>query len=154
MAEEPNDALPLVRVAAFCEAVLHEKSELLTLVRLVDRVNIAVVPGATGAPTPEEMPEAHLALTFVLSTIAGPARGSRTLKLMMMRPDGSQAFGSDLSHVQTYERESHMQNWVVSLRIGVRSVGTAWLVVLCNEQVLTRVPLAIAYERNPKTSAG
>ena len=47
---------PYVTTAVFCETVLQESSGVLTLVRIIDRMEIT----ASGSNAPEEMPPGRL----------------------------------------------------------------------------------------------
>lgn len=69
MNDSVNELLPLLRLSVFCDRVLQEKDETITLVRIIDRVVITATSGKEGSEPPEEMPHGVTRLFYVLSTI-------------------------------------------------------------------------------------
>jgi hypothetical protein len=57
-----------------CEKVLREADGVLSLIRIIDRLNIAVA----GAETPTDMPATPVSLVLVLGFKSGFARGAYT----------------------------------------------------------------------------
>lgn len=143
-----NDILPLIRVAALCENTIEDKRDgTLSIVKLIDILTIKAI-SAMGGPVPEKMQPAQFLVRAVIGTVAGEARGDRTLTLQLEFPDGSVRdlkVGTGLP-AANYDSEVAARNWVVSLALTLSEPGTYWIRVQCNGKPFTRMPLQIAYE--------
>ena len=80
----PFERGPYLSVAAFCEQVIEDKSGVLSLIRIVDRLNVAV----QGPDAPPEMPPSNFNWTLVLTLKSGDARGSAEVKIVPELPSG------------------------------------------------------------------
>ncbi len=76
---------PYLELAVLCERVLEERDGVLSLVRLVDRLEVTV-PGPAGAAGPAAL--APVQLFAVVGFKSGQARGRHQLRLTLERPDG------------------------------------------------------------------
>ena len=145
--DQANQEQPIVRICVACDRVLQEKDESLTVVRIVELYVVKRLFGASSESpsTSEQMTPVPVPVTFLFSTIAGPARGHRELALRVVKPDGSRSDGPKLD--VEYDSEIATRNWVVQMALGVIGSGIYWIEWLCNGIVLMRLPLQIQYER-------
>ena len=77
---QENSSGPHLQVAAFCEKVLIETNQVVSLIRLVDRFNVS-------GPSPE-MPPVNLHFFLVISFKAGFIRGKHVVKVIPVSPSG------------------------------------------------------------------
>jgi hypothetical protein len=147
VAELPNTG-PFVGVAVFCEKVIQEQNGPMTLVRITDTINQSVV----GPDTPREMQPFMANITLVVMLKSGQAKGSFGL---MLRPEAPGGF-----QMPPFEQTIHLQGeaWggaiVMPMLFPVTSPGVYWFDVLLvdpnsddSEQLLTRIPLEVLYQR-------
>jgi len=78
-----GDPGPYLELAVLCERVLEERDGVLSLVRLVDRLEVTV-PGPAGAAGPAAL--APVQLFAVVGFKSGQARGRHQLRLTLERP--------------------------------------------------------------------
>jgi hypothetical protein len=146
MSELPNTG-PFVGVAVFCEKVMQEQTGGLSLIRITDTINRAIV----GPDAPREMAPFIADVTLVVMIKSGQAKGSFGL---MIRPEAPGGF-----EMPPFEQSVHLQGeaWggaiITPLQFPVTSPGVYWFdVVLIDpsasvEQLLTRIPLEVVYQR-------
>ena len=75
---------PFLTLATFCEQVIEDKSGIVSLIRIVDRMHVST----SGPTAPEEMPATDLNWFMVLSFKSGEARGSHPIKIEPELPSG------------------------------------------------------------------
>ena len=73
---------PYLQVAAFCEQVIQDKSGVLSLINVVDRIMCT----ASGTEVPDEMPPYDLNWKLVLMLKSGEVKGSRAIKIVPELP--------------------------------------------------------------------
>ena len=132
---------PYLIVAAICERVLQEKDETISMVRMIDR--LAVTVNALGSP--EAMPPTVASITILISLKSGKARGRSTIKLRPEAPSGLKL--PDQLLPVLFEGEDRGVNLILNLSLLVDQEGVYWFDVLLEEQLLTRIPLRILYQR-------
>lgn len=132
---------PYLQVAAFCEQVLEDKSGALSLIRLVDRLQIT----SQGPNAPEQMPESRLNWSLVITIKSGKARGSHPLKIQPVLPSGEALPPMNLSvHL---EGENRGQNIVTRLNIPLKMQGVYWFKIYIDDDFVTQVPIEVIYSR-------
>jgi len=136
---EPHDG-PYLAMAVFCDRVLQENNGVLSLIRVVDRINVS---GGGGAP--EEMPAIPLQLTAVLSFKSGFAKGKYTITLQPVTPSGKVLSPSKMQAL--FEGDDRGVNLIVNIALSVSEEGLYWFDLLVEEQLVTRMPLRILYQR-------
>lgn len=133
---------PYLGVAVICEKVLREADGVVSLIRIVDRWN---VQGNTA-----EMPLSILQFTLVVMFKSGIHRGSSQLNITPITPRnvampviGSSVFfeGDDDRGVGAF----------APIGFPVQEPGVYWFEISVDDQVFTRVPLRVVYQR---TGAG
>ncbi len=76
---------PFIQVACFCENVIEDKTNVISLIRIIDTFTHT----AAGTPLPEDMPPITLNFKLVLMFKSGKARGRYNSKIIPEFPDGS-----------------------------------------------------------------
>lgn len=137
MADSP---LPYVTAALFCERILQEKDDTLSVMRVADKLTLQVPPGGF----PEGIKPA-IPVIFFLSLKSGPVVGQRNVTIRAIKPGGRPA-----KEVQTlpinFLGQDQGQNYIVNIMLGVEEFGLYWFEVVFDEQVLTRTPLMIVQQ--------
>ena len=135
------DTGPFLNVAAFVDEVIEGKDGVLTLVRVVDRLNIE----ASGPEAPDELPEGGVVATkLVLMLKAGEARGSQRLQVVLEDPDTTRHEGPETA-VNFPGGPGSGFNMVLPMRFVISSAGLYWANVYVNKRLMARVPLEIVY---------
>lgn len=132
---------PYLILAAFCEQVIEDKSGVLSLIRVVDRMNITV----QGPSAPDEMPPAILNWVLVLSMKSGEARGSHTLKIEPELPSGQRT--APMTLTPYFEGGSRGINIVTRVNFKLEMPGLYWFRITLNDQFLTQIPVEVIYSR-------
>lgn len=139
------DTGPFVNLAVFCEQAIQDKEDVLTLVRIVDRITVS----ATGDGAPEDLPPgAAVNTTLVVGLKPGEARGKQTLQVSLEHPDGSHHPGPELP-VHFTQGPSVGHNLILKMTLALSSAGLYWADVLVNKRLVTRIPLEVRYEVIP-----
>lgn len=132
---------PYLAAAFLCEKILQEKDEIVSIIRIVDRVTVTV----PDAPFPETLPPVPLNLSAFISLKSGNARGRHTIKWRTETPAGIKLPEQLLSAL--FEGEDKGVNLILALNMIVDQEGVYWFDVLLEDQLLTRIPLRVLYQR-------
>lgn len=133
---------PYVTVAAICNEVLQEKDNVLSLIRVVDRVGYTYAAGGGS----DAWPPFTSPLTLVLIMKAGDAAGRRfALKLRPVSPDGTVIGESELPF-EFADTPNYSATFVVKLAVTFIQPGVHWIDVLLDDGLLTRIPLQVDYQ--------
>jgi hypothetical protein len=137
-----------VGVAVFCEKVIQEQDGPISLIRVTDTLNQTAI----GPDTPREMQPFMATITLVVMLKSGQAKGSFGV---MIRPEAPGGF-----QMPPFEQTMHLQGeaWggaiITPMQFPVTTPGVYWFDVLLTnpsnegaEQLLTRVPLEVLYQR-------
>jgi hypothetical protein len=138
----PFEDGPYIQTACFCEMVLHEKTEVLSLIRVID----TITHGERGPEPPETMPPFPYSLQLVLMMKSGNARGRYDLRITPEKPDGS----TDNSQIFTvyFEGEERGSNLILNFNLMFEMEGLYWFNVYIGDEKLTALPLRVKYQRN------
>jgi len=128
--------LPFVSAALFCERVLTEKDETLTLVRVTDKLLYRI----EGEGWPEGV-RPLIPIQGLLSLKSGSVTGDHTLVVIGEKPSGQRK--QILSLPITLLGKEHGQNVILKLNIVADEDGLYWFDVFFDEQLLTRIPLMV-----------
>ncbi len=138
---------PHVQLAVFCEKVLEEKSGTISVVRVID----TWLTTATGPSAPAKMEPIALNVTYLLSLMAGAARGRHTITLELEEPSG---LSRPLSQFDANFSGPNMGiNLIVNTPLICELEGVYWMNALIGfpgEQpniLLSRTPLTVRYQR-------
>lgn len=133
---------PYVQVATLCEKALQEADGVLSIIRVVDRMIVT----AQGSEVPTELPQGHLQLTLVVTLKSDDARGRHPVSLRIQQPSG--VYLPERTFDVMFEGEERGVNLILQLQIEALE-GLFWFDVAINQQLLTRVPLRVMYQRLP-----
>lgn len=138
MSEQENIFRPYLHVATFCEKVLREGDGVSSLIRLIDRFN---VQGMT-----EEMQPIVLSFMVYISFKSGFMRGKQKISLRPKSPKGQDLPAMDfpLLFEGDDDRGPAMAfpvNWAV------QEEGLFWWDLYVNDELVTRMPLRVDYQR-------
>jgi hypothetical protein len=125
---------PLVSVATVCEKVLTEKDNVLSCIRLVD---IFRMP-----PEAQSQPDVALPVSALIALKAGDFLGEGELSLVVETPDGTR------NEVPTkwpllFDGPLAGANVNFAFGIYIRHLGTTWVEVLWNGDLLTKFPVKL-----------
>jgi hypothetical protein len=132
---------PYLAAAFLCEKVLQEKDGILSAIRIVDRI-IATVSGPSA---PQQMPAVAVNLTALLIFRSGDAKGSYTVKIQPVSPSGFRAPEAALPIF--LEGDDRSANLITNIAFQAREEGLYWFDVLLNDDLVTRMPLRLVYQR-------
>ena len=132
---------PYLQIAAFCEQVIEDKTGVLSLIRVVDKITAT----SSGQQAPEEMPAMDLNWKFVLALKSGELRGSYPIKIVRELPSAEIREPVELSvHLEGGNRGA---NVIADLRMTIDMPGIHWVNVYFNGELLTRLPIQVIYSR-------
>ena len=137
---------PWVTVAAFCEKLLLEGDGVPSAIRIVDTYTIP--------PLPPEAPKEAVATILVqglVSLRSGDATGTKVIRIFMENPLGQR---TELSPKDGWQSEftggEQGINLQLKFALGVRNYGLCWFDVLCDDELLTRIPLKLQQDQTPE----
>lgn len=139
---------PYVTAALLCERVLQEKDEVLTIIRIIDKLQYRLQ--GIGVPIPAGT-KPLVEIQGVVGIKSGPVTGDHTIKVVVERPNG------DRKDVFTYPvkllGKDHGQNIILKMGLGVDMDGLFWFDVIFDEELLTRIPLVVMPMPEPEPQA-
>jgi hypothetical protein len=145
MMDNPADQKQMFRaylsVAVFCEKVLRETDNVLSVIRVIDRFNVL---GAT-----PEMQPAVLQFTILILFKSGFLRGKQLISLRPKGPDGEGL--PQLAFPVLFEGDDDRGNALIAgAQFVAQKEGLYWFDVYLNEEAVTRMPLRVAYQQQPQ----
>lgn len=139
MEDDPSDG-PYLAAAFLCEKVLKEADGVVSAIRIIDRTTINVGPEA-----PETMPPIPIQTRALIILKSGIIRGSYELKIKVANPAGKE------THIVTLpvllEGDERGVNFDLHLNFIVPEQGLYWFGVYLQDQLLTKIPLRVLYQR-------
>lgn len=138
MPDQENIFRAFLHVATFCEKVLHEADGVNSVIRMIDRFNIQ--------GTTEEMQPAALQFNIFISFKSGFLRGKHKVALRPKSPKGEDLPSMEIPVLfeGDDDRGPALQipvTWVV------QEEGLFWWDLYLNEELVTRMPLRVDYQR-------
>jgi len=130
---------PYLAAAFLCEKVLVEKDEVLSAIRIVDRI--------IHTARAEIMPPLNVDLRLLLVFKSGPAHGSRNVTVRLAQPSGRVQQPVMLPIFLEGGDGDRGANLLIEVRFQALEDGLYWFDILLNEELITRVPLRIVYQR-------
>lgn len=135
MAEELGG--PFVQIAAFCQTGLVETGGQLSVIRIIDRVPVPVLPG-------EQAPQVPLQLTLAVVLKSGFFNGKGTITIRPKTPSGA-----DLPPAQfpaLFEGNERGVQILLPLAMMLPEEGLYWFEVLVNDVLLTKIALRVMHQ--------
>jgi len=133
---------PYVSLAVLCEKTIEDKMGRLSLINIIDQINIAA---PQGAPAPEQMPQVAVQIVAVVSLKAGILKGTQNVKLSLVRPDGQ--IGPSMTTPALFQGDERGTNIITNLGLQFEQDGLYWLDVFVQDSLVTRIPLRVVYQR-------
>ena len=132
---------PYLQMSVFCEKVLQERDGVISVVRVIDRVNRT----AAGPDAPDAMPSFDYQLTAVITLKAGRARGGVQVEIEPELPSGlRQPRAAMTAQMEGNERG---QNLIMNLQMKFEEPGVYWFNVYVDGRLITRMPFTVTYSR-------
>lgn len=129
---------PFISVACICQTALREVSGQLSIIRIVDRIQVAGM-------TPQMQPQPIQGLSLVVILRSGVWRESHNVKIVGYSPSNAPISSNESSLL--FEGEDRGPALIAPLALVVSEAGPYWFDVLVEEQLLTRIPLRVQYQR-------
>ncbi len=139
---------PYVAVACFAEKVLQETDHVNSLIRIIDRIQIAI----TTQGELKELPKIQQPLTLYISLKCGGERGSHNLDIVPVKP-GGEKLPSKRHPVRFEGPEYKGVNIIVKMVIEINAEGTWWFEVFHRKQLLTKIPLDVIFQVQTRQQA-
>lgn len=138
MADQENVFRAYLHAATFCEKVLQEADGVLSLIRMVDRFNVM---GET-----EEMSPIILSFMVYISFKSGFMRGKQKVALRPKSPTGKDLPAMEFPVLFEGDDDrgpamAFQVNWPAA------EEGVFWWDLYLNEELVTRMPLRVTYQR-------
>lgn len=131
---------PYVLMAVFCEKILQETDGVISVIRVVDRINIA----PSGKDAPAQMPAIPLQLPTLLSFKSGFVRAKCQIHLRAESPSGKET--TVASFPAFFEGDDRGVNLILNLGFQAEEEGLYWFSVYIEDDLATRIPLRILYQ--------
>lgn len=142
-----EQTLPYITAALFCEKVIEGRDGVLSAIRIIDRAavefattNPELLKVLTDAQQKQQIIQS-LPITGLICIKAGSLVGKFNIHVDGVKPSGMR------SRLHTFPVELNGgdtgANFILNLMIGLAETGTHWFEVLCNDHILTRIPLTI-----------
>ena len=145
MSDQENIFRAYLQAALFCEKVLREADGVMSFIRVIDRFNVA---GAT-----PEMSPTVLRFTIVLSFKSGFMRGKQVVTIRPKSPGGTDLPAMDFPVLFEGDDDRGIA-LVFEINWAATEEGLYWWDVCLNQELVTRMPLRVTYQRVGPTIAG
>ena len=129
---------PFVQVAAICQAPIQETNGLFSVFRIMDRLP---VQGFSDEMQPQPL---HM-LSLVIILKSGEMSGKFTLKIVPETPSGKRLAPVNITAL--FERDERGVIFQGPLGLVVTEEGLYWFDVMLEQDVLTRIPLRVMYQK-------
>ena len=136
-----NSTGPYLNAALLCEKVLQEKDEVISIIRMVDRITLTTYASLS----PDSLPPLPINLYALIALKSGSAKGRHTVKWINETPSGVRLPEQLLPVL--FEGDDRGVNLVLNINMVVDQEGVYWFEVPLEDQLLTRIPLRILYQR-------
>lgn len=136
---------PYVQFAGFCEKILQEPDNVVSLIRVLDRI-IVTAQAPEGGVTPTELPPIPVTTTLVVMLKSGDAQGRHPVRIRMQLPSG--LYGPDQEVDALFEGEERGVNLIVNLTLEAIE-GLYYFELYIGNRRLTKMPLRVMYQRMP-----
>lgn len=140
MPDDISEMRPWVQVAAFCNLALQDTTGALSVIRIFDRYTVV--------GTTPEMPPSNIQMTLVIVFKSGAMIGNFSIGVRPVTPTGQQMPAMEFPGLfEGYERGVQV---ILPMGMLVQEQGLYWFDVLVDNQLFTRIPLRVMYQRIPQ----
>jgi hypothetical protein len=138
MTEQKEMYRPYLAMAVFCEKVLRETDNVMSVIRVIDRFNLT---GGTAEMTPTP-----LQFIVLISFKAGFLRGKQMLAIRPESPDKEPL--PQISFPMLFEGDDDRGSALIAqMNFIATKEGLYWFDVHLNEERVTRMPLRVTYQQ-------
>jgi hypothetical protein len=132
---------PYLTGAFLCEKVLQEKDGVLSAIRIIDRFI-----SSAGVDAPAQLPPIQISGQLIIMFKSGDARGSYTVGIRPVTPSGRVT--PTLSVPILFEGDADRgSNLNLAVGFEAKEEGVYWFDILLNDELVTRVPVRVIYQR-------
>ncbi len=135
------DQGPYLQMAVFCEKVLQERDGVISVIRVVDRINRT----ASGPDAPEAMPPFDYQMTAVITLKSGRARGGVQVEIEPEMPSGLRK--PRIAMTAQMEGSERGQNLIMNIQMRFDEPGVYWFSVYIDGRLTTKMPFDVRYSR-------
>ena len=133
----PQDTGPYLSFAVLCEKVLRETDDVLSLIRVIDRLTVTVIaPVSTPPVSPDLAP--LVSVTLAIGLKSGEFRGSLPVRVQVETPSGAEWPSFETS--AEFQGEEHGPAIVLPVRSPAQDEGLYWFAIEIAGEMATRVP--------------
>lgn len=132
---------PYVQMAVLCERVLQERDGVASIIRVVDRLTVS----ASGVEPPVDMPATQVNFPAVIMLKSGFMKGRFNVRIVPTTPSGKTL--PEMSVGVLLEGDDRGVNMFLQLGLLAQEEGLYWFDVFFEQQLLTRIPLRLVYQR-------
>jgi hypothetical protein len=136
--ESRTSVRPYVQVAAICQTPMQEVTGYLSVIRIMDRVQI-------GGITDEMQPQPLNQLFIVIVLKSGEMKGKFKMTIVPETPSRKRLPGPELTIL--FEGEERGVATVLPVGIVAEEEGLYWFDVMLEGDLLTRIPLRVMYQK-------
>lgn len=129
---------PYILIATFCEKILEEKDDVLSVMRLADRLTVPPIV----LERPENIPTPLVSLQLLLKFMSLNYSAKRILNIKVTLPTGEESKTILSSPIVFFAERPGVQA-KINLNVGLKHAGRYWFAVCLEDEVFTRVPLEI-----------
>lgn len=130
---------PYLALAILCEKVLQEKDNVLSAIRIIDKVTYSL----TGSHPQEVSSPAIFNLFALISFKSGRSGGKYNIRLVPKAPSGEKV--GEFTAPILLEGNGLGANIIINLNLQAKEAGLYWFDVMLNDQLATRIPLHVEY---------
>lgn len=132
---------PFVQVACICETAINDKTNTISLIRVID----TITQRTRGNNPSQDMPPITFQGKLVIMLKSGRAQGRHELNVIPELPSGETQNPITLS--VHFDGEEKGANLISNLNYTFTQEGLHWFRVYVDGEVLTAIPLRVKYER-------
>jgi Family of unknown function (DUF6941) len=129
---------PFVSIACICQTPLQEGNGILSIIRVVDRIPIV-------GTTPQMQPQPLQNLVLVVVLRSGGLQETHTIKIRPLGPSGTELPATEASVL--FEGQDRGPAIILPVSLVATEEGLYWFDVYLEQQLLTRIPLRVIYQR-------
>jgi hypothetical protein len=132
---------PYLLMAVLCQNAQQDQYGSFSVINVLEQL----VAGTNDPNAPEEMPTFRFQGQLAVQLAAGNATGSHTVSVVPVRPSGAKL--EPVTQTVQFKGVDHRATVISSVSMDIEEEGVYWFNVALDNQVLTRIPLRIRYER-------
>ncbi|MGB9178919.1 MAG: hypothetical protein WCB68_06675 [Pyrinomonadaceae bacterium] len=137
---------PFLGMAAFCEHILDEKDNVLSAIRLVDRITVML-----NEPMTEDSSPFVYAISCLIKFGSFGLSTERELLVKIKTPTGKES--EVVRYPIIFQPEKSGINFKIEMNVGFKEAGVYWLLVYLEDTFFTQVPLLVDFVEKENESS-